>query len=206
MGHRDDLLVGAKRCLYEKGYARTTARDIVAVSGTNLASIGYHFGSKEALLNEALIQATEEWGDELERAILAVGADAIPGSMERFEAIWTQIIELFEKHRQLWSADFEMFAQIEHAPAVQVRLAEGMRQARAGFGRLFQALGSESDDDPSTWAVGSFYQALLTGVMAQWLVDPKRAPTGRDLAEGLRIIISDAEAARSAHEADATGK
>ena len=41
MGHREDLLEGAKRCLYEKGYARTTARDIVAASGTNLASIGY---------------------------------------------------------------------------------------------------------------------------------------------------------------------
>lgn len=49
MGHREDLLEGAKRCLLEKGYARTTARDIGAASGTNLASIGYHYGSKEAL-------------------------------------------------------------------------------------------------------------------------------------------------------------
>ena len=30
MGHREDLLAGAKRSLYEKGYAGTTARDIVA--------------------------------------------------------------------------------------------------------------------------------------------------------------------------------
>ena len=30
-----------------------TARDIVAASGANLASIGYHFGSKEALLSAA---------------------------------------------------------------------------------------------------------------------------------------------------------
>ena len=58
MGHKDDLLDGAKRCLYEKGYARTTARDIVAASGTNLASIGYHYGSKENLLNAALMSAT----------------------------------------------------------------------------------------------------------------------------------------------------
>ncbi len=29
MGHREDLLEGAKRCLLAKGFARTTARDIV---------------------------------------------------------------------------------------------------------------------------------------------------------------------------------
>jgi hypothetical protein len=39
-----------------RGYARTTARDLAAESGANLASIGYHFGSKEALLNEALAE------------------------------------------------------------------------------------------------------------------------------------------------------
>ena len=36
MGHREDLLEGAKRCLLEKGFVRTTARDIVKESGTNL--------------------------------------------------------------------------------------------------------------------------------------------------------------------------
>ncbi|NHW87893.1 helix-turn-helix transcriptional regulator, partial [Escherichia coli] len=46
MGHRERLLAGARNCLYERGYTRTTARDIVAASDTNLASIGYHFGSK----------------------------------------------------------------------------------------------------------------------------------------------------------------
>ena len=50
MGHREELLDGAAQCLYDKGFGRTTARDVVAASGTNLASIGYHFGSKDALL------------------------------------------------------------------------------------------------------------------------------------------------------------
>jgi hypothetical protein len=27
VGHREDLLDGAMQCIYEKGYARTTARD-----------------------------------------------------------------------------------------------------------------------------------------------------------------------------------
>ncbi|MGH3648185.1 MAG: TetR/AcrR family transcriptional regulator, partial [Micromonosporaceae bacterium] len=51
MGNREALLEGAKRCFHEKGYARTTARDIAQASGVSLAAIGYHFGSKEALMN-----------------------------------------------------------------------------------------------------------------------------------------------------------
>src|SRR6478672_3691791 len=69
MGHREDLLAGAVRCLREKGYAHTTARDIVAASGTNLASIGYHYGSTKALLNAAVLAAMDEFGEEMARAI-----------------------------------------------------------------------------------------------------------------------------------------
>jgi len=46
-------------------------------------------------------------------------------------------------------------------------------------------------DERSAWAVGSFYLALLPGVMAQWLIDPEHAPSGRDLADALRIIVAD---------------
>lgn len=62
MGHREDLLEGAKRCLLEKGFLRTTARDIVKESGTNLASIGYHYGSKDALLAQAYVALVETTG------------------------------------------------------------------------------------------------------------------------------------------------
>ena len=37
MGHKEDLLAGAKQVLVERGYANATARDIVAASKTNLA-------------------------------------------------------------------------------------------------------------------------------------------------------------------------
>ena len=66
MGNREDLLAGAKRCLMEKGYARTTARDIAAASGVSLAAIGYHFGSKDALMNQAVYESVGEWADEVQ--------------------------------------------------------------------------------------------------------------------------------------------
>jgi hypothetical protein len=47
-------------------------------------------------------------------------------------------------------------------------------------------------------AVGSFYLALLNGLMVQWLLDPERAPTGHDVAEALRGIAGDVRSSEPA--------
>ncbi|MFF3468999.1 TetR/AcrR family transcriptional regulator [Streptomyces sp. NPDC002619] len=188
MGHREALLQGAKQCLAEKGYARTTARDIVAASGTNLASIGYHYGSKEALLNEALIQANMEWGEAL-KAALGRGGET---PRERIEALWTKVTELFAQHRGLWAANFEAITQAGHSPEVRAALAKGMAEAQAGLGEFLPDSAEEKRDGRAARAVGSFHQALITGVMAQWLIDPESAPTGRELSLALRAIAGEA--------------
>ena len=187
MGHRERLLAGAKRCLYERGYGRTTARDIVEASGTNLASIGYHFGSKEALLNAAMMEAVGEWGQELER-ILVVNGDEDADPMERFEAIWTRVIESFEAHRPALIASFEAFVQAEHSPELRERIAAGHEAARLWLAALFRRIGSTAGEG-SERAVGSFHLALLNGLMVQWLLDPERAPSGQDMAEALLTIL-----------------
>ena len=190
MGHREKLLAGAKRCLYERGYARTTARDIVAASGTNLASIGYHFGSKEALLNAAMIEAIDEWGDELERALIT---DTDVGSMdpiERFDSIWTRVIESFETHRPLWVASFEGLMSAQRSPELCERLAAGHEQARFGLVAMFQNLEESAVDERLARTVGSFYLALMSGLIVQWLIDPERAPSGSDMAEALLTIVA----------------
>ncbi|GAA1904804.1 TetR/AcrR family transcriptional regulator [Streptantibioticus ferralitis] len=187
MGHREDLLEGAKRCLREKGYARTTARDIVAASGTNLASIGYHYGSKEALLNAALMQTVEEWGDEL-RTALASEVDPGATPVERFVAIWTRMIDSLAEQRPIWAASYESFTQIDRLPEVRAFLTEGLRQARSGMAALFLGVEESALGEEELRTVGSFYYALLNGVMVQWMIDPDSAPSAHDLAEALRAI------------------
>lgn len=189
MGNREALLDGAKRCLREKGFSRTTARDIAAASSVSLAAIGYHFGSKEALLSQALIETTGEWVDELERAVAESLAPDAP-LMQRFETVWARLLDLFSTHRQLWAANFEISPQIEQMPEVRQVFADAQQQARFGLAKLFQGLDAT---DPSALAIGSFYYALMTGVMAQWLIDPERAPSASDLGEALRVIIADLE-------------
>lgn len=186
MGHRDALLQGAKQCLAEKGYARTTARDIVAASGANLASIGYHYGSKEALLNEALIQANIEWGEALKTALARGDRGAASG--DRTEALWTKVTELFDEHRGLWAANFEAITQAGHSLEVRAALARGMVEAQYGLGDFVPYGTGQERDGSLARAVGLFHQALITGVMAQWLIDPESAPTGRDLSLALRAL------------------
>src|SRR5436853_5854881 len=94
--HRDQLIEGAIECLQTKGYSRTTARDIAAAAGANLASIGYHYGSKEALLNEAILRASERWTEHLGESAFA----AENGSpLEQMAASWVAMLSSFEELR-----------------------------------------------------------------------------------------------------------
>jgi AcrR family transcriptional regulator len=193
MGNREALLAGARRCLYEKGYARTTARDIASASGVSLAAIGYHFGSVEALLNAAMIQAIDEWGQQLSSTLAADANVHTTGEpMERFAAIWTRVIDSLATHRPLWVATLEAAAQIERAPEVRAFLADALQQGRLGLAQLFQGI-DPTKDEHTAWMVGSLYQALMSGMVVQWLADPERAPSGEDLANALRIITATAE-------------
>ncbi|GAA4577588.1 TetR/AcrR family transcriptional regulator [Planotetraspora kaengkrachanensis] len=189
MGNREDLLAGARRCLMEKGYAGTTARDIAAASGTSLASIGYHFGSTKALLNAALYEALEEWGSELERALAGGPSSSGLTPAQRFEEAWARIIESFARNRPLWAIQFELIAQMDRMPELRESFAAANRQARLGLAALFDGLDPVADEKKAM-VVGAFHQALLGGMAAQWLVDPEGAPSAEDLAEALRTITA----------------
>jgi AcrR family transcriptional regulator len=186
VGHREDLLAGARKCLYERGYAHTTARDLVAASGTNLASIGYHFGSKEALLTEALISAFDEWGEELVH-VARTNAVSGKGALEQMEALWVWMIESFDRLRPLMIANFEAFAQASHSDRLRAQLAsyyERSRQEYVEASREFTGV-----DGAEARAVGSFHMALLDGLMLQWILDPEHAPSGQEMAGAFRSMV-----------------
>ena len=187
VSHREDLLAGAVACLREKGYAQTTARDIVAASGTNLASIGYHYGSTKALLNAAVLKALEEFGEQMAQAI---GADAAAGGtmLERFERFWIRVIDSFCTNRQVWLATFDIFTVAQRDPQVRAAVADGLEDGRAFWARTLY--GVDPADQQRTRAVGSLHQALVSGVLVQWLVDPDRAPSPADLAAAMAAIAA----------------
>ncbi|MFJ4280942.1 TetR/AcrR family transcriptional regulator [Streptomyces massasporeus] len=190
MGHREDLLEGAKRCLLAKGFLRTTARDIVKESGTNLASIGYHYGSKDALLAQAYVEMVEGMSDAFE------GGGELPGevgSLERFTGVWANIIGTMREPGSMWRLSMEIVALGDQLPEVRDHLARAQREAARGILPLFQGGREEDVTDEQVDTLGYFYLTLMTGLMAQWTFDPKSAPEAGQLAAGLRQVIEAAE-------------
>ncbi|MFJ6898860.1 TetR/AcrR family transcriptional regulator [Streptomyces hokutonensis] len=187
MGHREDLLEGAKRCLLEKGFARTTARDIVKESGTNLASIGYHYGSKDALLAQAYVSLVDdmsfEWGDRLEGA---------PGSLERFREVWSNVVASLRQPGSMWRLSGEIMAMGDQLPEARDQLALAQREGGRGLVSLLMGVPEEEVSDETADTLGSFYMVVMSGLIMQWTFDPKTAPDADRLTEGLRQLLEGA--------------
>jgi len=196
MGNREELLAGAKRCLLGKGYAHTTARDIASASGVSLAAIGYHFGSKDALMNQAVYELIGEWGDELERALTAEGTlDGDP--LRRFESVMGRTIESFSGPGQrLWAAQLELVSLMQHNEELHSFLAGVQGLATEGMAQIF--LGIDPAADPETARLAGFVlHTIFIGVMVRWFIDAKQVPSAAELAQGMKIV---AERLTSGHE------
>ncbi|MFE0175600.1 TetR/AcrR family transcriptional regulator [Streptomyces sp. NPDC059002] len=183
MGNREALLAGAKACLREKGYDRTGVRDIATAAGVSTAAIGYHYGSREALLNQALFEILDEWGDSMARALVR---DADGSSKRHFEGMWESLIADFTAHPDLWLASMELFMQARRRPELRGALAEGTARGRRGLAALLDGVPEGEVAETSVRTLGSVQLALMSGVMIQHLSDPAAAPSAAEVLEGLR--------------------
>lgn len=184
MGNRDDLLAGALACLKNKGWARTTVRDIATAAGVNHAAIGYHFGSREALLIEAFVQAMDEWGGEIETAVRAA-LDPGATARERYEAFWRRAIDSYGANRRLWLASVEAAVEAEHNPRVRELMVNALREGRSGLAAGLLGLPEDELDDKDIHSVGSVQLALMSGVLVQHLLDPDHAPSADNITDAL---------------------
>jgi len=187
VGHREQLLAAARRLLDERGYAHITARDLVAASDTNLASIGYHFGSKAALLNEAIEASFADWADQL-AAIVMSDPDATP--LQRASSTWVAALERLPGQHSILQSYVEALAQALRVPELRAQLAEHYRRARGRVAALVAAsLGADwPADDPRCIAVATLMIAACDGLALQSLLDPDGKPTPDDLAAGLGAV------------------
>lgn len=188
MGNREDLLAGAVTCLKERGWARTTVRDIAAAAGVSHAAIGYHFGSREALLLLGYIQAMEEWGEEMGRAVGAAAARGA-GPREQYAALWDELIKSVRTTRQLWLASMEASVVAEHNEKVHELLVGALGEGRRGLAAELLAIPEDELTEEQEMSVGAVQMALVSGLMFQWLIDPKAAPTGEDVVAGLTALV-----------------
>jgi AcrR family transcriptional regulator len=169
--NRSNLLEGTLRCLERLPPERVTARAIAAESGANIASIAYHFGSKDELVTEAVIAGLDLWLEEIAGAL---------GELERLEPAArlqraATAIEATRRHHAGLARNFlGALAKAQHDPRIRAALADGFRRTRPRVAALL-GLG---EDQPGEDAAGLVH-SLFTGLLFQALLDPDLTIEGR---------------------------
>lgn len=189
MSQKEQLLAGARTCLIERGYAHTTARDIAAASGANLASIGYHFGSKDALLNAAVVELVEEWGDRITGAVEEVHA---PTPAERLEEFVRGILAAGPDERKVVLASVQAFAQAEFIPEIRDQLRNTYARGRVDLAALVLDVSRDEVTDEQAATVGSVSLSLINGAVLQWLIDPVAAAGAARITDVVRTLSGNA--------------
>lgn len=162
---KDRILDAAEALFMEQGFSATSLRNITARAGVNLASVNYHFGSKEELikavfsrrltpLNRERIAAL----DELERA---AGAEAVaPGRI--LEAFLWASLRLSRDPIRGGAVFLRLLGQAFTEPAEYMRnflpeqYAEVVRRYKAAFARALPQV----PEDELVWRLHFLFGAI----------------------------------------------
>lgn len=147
---RQRLVDAARDVVCDEGLAAATARAITGRAGANLSAIPYYFGSKEALVAEALVA---EGRDLLAPVWAALGGDGDPA--QRATAAAAVLHDLFDASRDRVPAYVAAVGAAAHDPAV-----------RDGLGALWSELRARLATDVAA--------QVETGALPPW-VDPEAA-------------------------------
>ena len=185
--HREQILEGAIECVQTRGVADTTTRDIAAASGASLASIPYHFGSKDALMDQALLQAIRRYSEHVRRQAFA--GDAPP--LQTLAKSLIATVDSFPEARPLLISLMEAHVKAIHSEVLRERVAASRRVAveRIAAG-VSGGLGLEGElSEAQTHAVSVLILALVDGLMLGWLVDSDAIPNGQELLDAVVACI-----------------
>jgi AcrR family transcriptional regulator len=168
--NRSRLIEGALRCLERLPHERITARAIADESKANLASITYHFGSKDNLVTEAAIEGLDRW-------LADIAAGLSEGSTRTPAAKFRRAAEVFEasrqRHRGLVRNFIGALAKAQHNPRIRKMLAAGFHRTRPTLASILELGRDQAGQDAAGLVL-----ALFHGLMFQVLLDPALAIEG----------------------------
>jgi AcrR family transcriptional regulator len=181
--NRDQILEGAIECVQTRGVAATTTRDIAAAASASLASIPYHFGSKDALMDEALLQAIRRYSEHVRQQAFA--GDAPP--LQALAKSLIATVDSFSEAGPLLASLMEAHVKAIHSDELRERVAANRRAAVARIAEGVSG-GLELEGQLSaahTHAVSVLILALVDGLMLSWLIDPESVPAGQELLDAV---------------------
>jgi AcrR family transcriptional regulator len=182
--NRSNLIEGTLRCLERLPPERVTARAIAGESGANLASIAYHFGSKDNLVTEAVVAGLDRWLEEI-----AAGLDQLEsqGPAAKYRRAGEVIEATRQRHAGLARNFVGALAKAQYDPRVRETLAAGFRRTRPNIASILGLGSDQAGEDAAGLAL-----ALFDGLLLQTLLDPALAIEGERMQQAqarmLRIL------------------
>lgn len=184
---RDRLVRATRDAVREVGIGGATAREITARASANLAAIPYHFGTKDALVTEALVTEVRD----LIAPVLDLLASDRPAP-ERAVAAAAVMGELFERSRDQVPVYLAALSTAPHSPDVAAGLAglwEDVRGALAADIERQLAAGTLPGwVEPQ--AMAALILALVNGVVIASVVDPDGPRHDEVAAQLLALLLA----------------
>lgn len=152
-GTKEEVFVTAERLFATNGFQNVSVRDITTEANVNLASINYHFGSKDALLFEIFKVRSSELNRDrtgmLNAAIEAHGGK--PPVREILRALfWPPLAWLSATDHRRTSISFILRARTEGTPAMREALQKNITHLKA-FATALAAARPELAEDIVAW-------------------------------------------------------
>ena len=139
---KEQILDVAERLFADRGFHATPLRDITSEAGANLASVNYHFGSKEALLEAVLERRLRPVNARRLELLDAIEVAAGTGAPNAQEVIRAFLSPPFQKRQELGASGdnfLRLLGRIHSETNEQFR-ATFFQQFNEVFRRFGQAL------------------------------------------------------------------
>ncbi len=169
MDTKQRVLDAAERLFAQKGFAATSLRTITAEAGVNLASVNYHFGSKEALLQSVYARRLAPLNQkrlEMLAACEAAAGHAPPPLEKIVEAFLAPPLRLFAESGQDRAAFQKLLGRLYLEPGGQARSVMLEQFGEAGR-RFLAALQRALPDLPQAELFWRLH--FMVGVLAHTL-------------------------------------
>lgn len=166
---KERLLDAAEQLFAERGFAATSLRDLTAVAEANLASVNYHFGTKEALLAEVLGRRLAPVNSRRLALLDEVEAGSTEGPrLER--VLWAYLAPPFHSMRH-WGEAGRRFTRLigrimsdparSSSEALVAQFTTVRARFHAAFARALPALSGDEVERRMHYVIGTMVHTFL---------------------------------------------
>jgi AcrR family transcriptional regulator len=177
---REALLRAAIRVVARGGLRQLTYRAVAAEAGVTHGLVAHHFGSREALLEEALRFS-------IDRSVAISRLEPGTGNVDEFASTLARIVT---DDPDLQAFQYELLLEAHRQPQLRVYADELYQTYRSATRRQIKALGVDDE------ALADIVFAALDGLVFQQLATQDAATTTASLERIRALIRSQASGSR----------